>query len=49
VLLAMGRTRDEAKSTVRLSLGWTTTAGETERAAALFASSVNEIRNRNGV
>lgn len=44
VLLAMGRTREDAKCTVRFSLGWTTTAGELERAAEEFACAAGRIK-----
>jgi cysteine desulfurase len=37
VLLAMGLGRDEARSSLRLSLGWSTTAAEIERAAEIIA------------
>jgi cysteine desulfurase len=36
VLLAMGRSRDEARSSLRLSLGWNTTPAEVERAAEII-------------
>jgi cysteine desulfurase len=37
VLRAMGRSIDEARSSLRLSLGWNTTADEIERASAVIA------------
>src|SRR5579875_151561 len=37
VLLAMGRTEAEARSSLRISLGWSTTADEIDRAAAIIA------------
>jgi cysteine desulfurase len=37
VLLAMGRTETEARSSLRISLGWSTTADEIDRAAAIIA------------
>ena len=37
VLLAMGLSRDEARSSLRLSLGWSTTAAEIESAAEIIA------------
>jgi cysteine desulfurase len=37
VLRAMGRSVDEARSSLRLSLGWSTTAGEIERASEIIA------------
>jgi len=36
VLLAMGRSRDEARSSLRLSLGWNTTVADVERAADII-------------
>jgi len=36
VLLAMGRSRDEARSSLRLSLGWNTTSADVERAADII-------------
>ncbi len=38
VLLAMGRTVAEARSSLRLSLGWNTTAEDVERACEIIAS-----------
>jgi cysteine desulfurase len=37
VLLAMGRSGAEARSSLRLSLGWATTAAEVEQAAEIIA------------
>ena len=44
VLLAMGLTRDEARSSLRLSLGWSTTAKEIERAAEIIARVWRRVR-----
>jgi cysteine desulfurase len=44
VLLAMGLTRDEARSSLRLSLGWSTTADEIERAAEIMARVWRRVR-----
>ena len=44
VLLAMGRSREEADSTVRFSLGYATTALEIERAAASAVRAVRQVR-----
>jgi cysteine desulfurase len=44
VLLAMGLTRDEARSSLRLSLGWSTTADEIERAAEIIARVWRRVR-----
>jgi cysteine desulfurase len=44
VLLAMGLTPEEARSTLRLSLGWTTTAGEVEAALRMLPPLVERVR-----
>jgi cysteine desulfurase len=44
VLLAMGLGRDEARSSLRLSLGWSTTAGEIDRAAEIVARVWRRVR-----
>ena len=44
VLLAMGLSRDEARSSLRLSLGWSTTADEIERAAEIIARVWRRVR-----
>jgi cysteine desulfurase len=44
VLLAMGLTPDEARSSLRLSLGWSTTADEIERAAEIIARVWRRVR-----
>ena len=44
VLLAMGLSRDEARSSLRLSLGWSTTAEEIERAAEIIARVWQRVR-----
>jgi cysteine desulfurase len=44
VLLAMGLSRDEARSSLRLSLGWSTTAAEIERAAEIIALVWRRVR-----
>lgn len=44
VLLAMGLSRDEARSSLRLSLGWSTTAAEIERAAEIIARVWRRVR-----
>ena len=44
VLLAMGLSRDEARSSLRLSLGWSTTAEEIERAAEIIARVWRRVR-----
>jgi cysteine desulfurase len=44
VLLAMGLSRDEARSSLRLSLGWSTTAAEIERAAAIIPDAWQRVR-----
>ncbi|SDL67916.1 cysteine desulfurase family protein [Tessaracoccus oleiagri] len=40
VLLAMGRSEAEASSTLRFSMGWTTTAGDVERLLAVLEETV---------
>ncbi len=45
VLLAMGRTREEAECTVRFSLGYATTRSETERAARAVVAAVIQVRS----
>jgi cysteine desulfurase len=44
VLLAMGLTPEEARSTLRLSLGWTTTAQEIEAALRILPPLVERVR-----
>ena len=44
VLLAMGLGRDEARSSLRLSLGWSTTADETDHAAEIIARVWRRVR-----
>jgi cysteine desulfurase len=44
VLLAMGLSRDEARSSLRISLGWSTTADEIERAAEIIARVWRRVR-----
>jgi cysteine desulfurase len=44
VLLAMGLSRDAARSSLRLSLGWSTTAAEIERAAEIIARVWRRVR-----
>jgi cysteine desulfurase len=44
VLLAMGLSRDEARSSLRLSLGWSTTAEEIETAAEIIARVWQRVR-----
>ncbi len=44
VLLAMGLSREEAKSSFRFSFGWPTTQNEVARAAEIFIHAVNEER-----
>jgi len=44
VLLAMGLSRDKARSSLRLSLGWSTTAAEIERAAEIIALVWRRVR-----
>jgi cysteine desulfurase len=44
VLLAIGLTPEEARSTIRFSLGWTTTADEIDRAVALVPPLVERVR-----
>jgi cysteine desulfurase len=44
VLLAMGVSRDEARSSLRLSLGWSTTTDEIERAAEIIARVWRRVR-----
>ncbi|MFE3328983.1 cysteine desulfurase family protein [Streptomyces sp. NPDC059176] len=45
VLLAMGRSRDEADSTVRFSLGYATTERDIERASAAAIEAVRHVRS----
>ncbi|MET8626648.1 cysteine desulfurase family protein [Kitasatospora sp. NPDC004669] len=45
VLLAMGRTRDDADSTVRFSLGYATTEGDIERGVDAAAGAVAQVRS----
>ncbi|PIM72935.1 aminotransferase [Streptomyces sp. JV178] len=44
VLLAMGRTRDDADATVRFSLGYATTGEDVERAIEAAADAVAQVR-----
>ncbi len=44
VLLAMGLSHDEARSSLRLSLGWSTTAAEIERAAEIIPDVWQRVR-----
>ena len=44
VLLAMGLSRDEARSSLRLSLGWSTTEAEIERAAEIIPDVWRRVR-----
>ncbi|HVA39534.1 MAG TPA: cysteine desulfurase family protein [Candidatus Binataceae bacterium] len=44
VLLAIGLGRDEARSSLRLSLGWSTTADEIDRAAEIIARVWRRVR-----
>jgi cysteine desulfurase len=44
VLIAMGLSRDEARSSLRISLGWSTTADEIERAAEIIARVWRRVR-----
>ncbi|MFJ2415128.1 cysteine desulfurase family protein [Streptomyces brevispora] len=44
VLLAMGRSREEADSTVRFSLGYATTARDIDRAASSAVRAVRQVR-----
>ena len=44
VLEAMGLTPDEARQSIRLTLGWTTTRDEIETAAELIAASVEALK-----
>ena len=46
VLLAMGRTAEEAESTIRFSLGYATTKGEIEHAIEAVEQAVREVRAR---
>jgi cysteine desulfurase len=45
VLLAMGLSRDEARSSLRLSLGWNTAADEVDRAAEIIARVWRRVRD----
>lgn len=45
VLLAMGRSRDEADSTVRFSLGYATTPRDIERGVEAVAAAVAQVRS----
>jgi cysteine desulfurase len=44
VLLALGLSPEEARSTIRFSLGWTTTAEEVERAIRFVPPLVERVR-----
>jgi cysteine desulfurase len=44
VLLAMGLGRDEARSSLRLSIGWSTAADEIDRAAEIIARVWRRVR-----
>jgi cysteine desulfurase len=48
VLLAMGRSRDEAESTIRFSLGYSTTATEVTYAAEAVKAAVGRVRTMLG-
>jgi cysteine desulfurase len=45
VLLAMGRTAEEAECTIRFSLGYATTKGEIERAIEVVELAVRQVRD----
>jgi cysteine desulfurase len=45
VLLAMGLSRDEARSSLRLSLGWNTSPAEIERAADIISGIWRHVRD----
>jgi cysteine desulfurase len=45
VLLAMGRSREEAESTIRFSLGYATTKGEIEHTIEVVERAVREVRD----
>jgi cysteine desulfurase len=49
VLLAMGRTVEDAESTIRFSLGYATTEGEIEYAAEAVELAVSEVRGLLGI
>jgi cysteine desulfurase len=49
VLLAMGRTAEEAESTIRFSLGYATTKGEIEHAVEAVELAVREVRDVLGI
>jgi cysteine desulfurase len=49
VLLAMGRTAEEAESTIRFSLGYATTKGEIEHAVEAVELAVREVRDLLGI
>jgi cysteine desulfurase len=44
VLLAMGQSADEARSSLRISLGWSNTEDEVERAAEIIARVWRRVR-----
>ncbi|HYB91782.1 MAG TPA: cysteine desulfurase family protein [Candidatus Binataceae bacterium] len=44
VLLAMGRSREDARSSLRISLGWNTTAAEIDAAAEIIARVWRRVR-----
>ncbi len=44
MLLAMGLSEAEARSTLRLSLGWTTTAAEVDEALRVIPPVVKRVR-----
>jgi cysteine desulfurase len=44
VLLALGLTEEEARSTIRFSLGWTTTAEEVDAALRIVPPLVERVR-----
>ncbi|MCO4317816.1 cysteine desulfurase [Phyllobacterium sp. 21LDTY02-6] len=48
VLRAIGLTRDEAESAIRIGIGRFTTADEVDRAAALLCAAVNDLRAMSG-
>jgi cysteine desulfurase len=45
VLQAIGRSREEANASLRLSLGRTTTANDIERAIATLSEVVQDLRS----
>ena len=49
VLLAMGRTAEEAESTIRFSLGYATTTGDIEHAIEAVSRAVRDVRGALGL